>query len=99
MWNLFKKNPNKEILKKIKKCEEIVKKYEREKIELLDVYKWISDYEDNRVIAIRFMSTMIPIDKNWLKDTLAYSDCVCNKVIVNYKNEIHELEELKKTLK
>ena len=91
MWNPFKKNPNKEILKTIKKYEKIVKKYEREKIELLDVYKWISDYEDNRVIAIRFMSTMIPIEKNWLKDTLAYSVGFCNKVIVNYKNAIDEL--------
>ena len=96
MWNPFKKNPNKEILKKIKKYEKIVKKYEREKIELLDVYKWISDYEDNRVIAIRFMSTMIPIDKNWLKDTLAYSVGVCNKVIVNYKNAIDELTKVLK---
>ena len=99
MWNPFKKNPNKEILKKIKKCEEIVKKYEREKIELLDVYKWISDYEDNRVIAIRFMSTMIPIDKNWLKDTLAYSEGVCNEAIENYKKAIEKLEELKNILK
>ena len=99
MWNPFKKNLNKEILKKIKKCEKVVKKFEREKIKLADVYKWISDYEDNRVITIKFMQTMIPIDKSWLKDTLAYSEGVCNEAILNYKKAIRELEELKKTLK
>ena len=45
------------------------------------------------------MQTMIPIDKSWLKDTLAYSEGVCNEAIVNYKKAIHELEELKNTLK
>ena len=99
MWNPFKKNLNKEILKKIKQCEEVVKKFEREKIKLADVYKWISDYEDNRVITIKFMQTMIPIDKNWLKDTLAYSEGVCDEAILNYKKAIEKLEGLKNTLK
>ena len=99
MWNPFKKNLNKEILKKIKKCEEVVKKFEREKIKLADVYKLISDYEDNRIITIKFMQTIIPIDKSWLKDTLAYSEGVCNEAIVNYKKAMRELEELKNTLK
>ena len=75
MWNPFKKNPNKEILKKIKKCEEIDKKYEREKMEQIVItsqkmVSFMNMLNKQKIFFLRIIGMTIAIigmmqDKNY----------------------------------
>lgn len=68
------------------------KRFEFYKRTLLSAYNESKRYENNRVLVLRWHDYSIPVDAEYLRDILGYSEGTCKNVLMAIEHDIDEIE-------